>query len=390
MKSALRLSFTVKLILFALFLNSYNFIYPQNLVAGYYPDWLVSTLPPQNIKFENLTHIIHAFAWPDSMGEIQMYNGMPRTNLINAAHNAGKKILLAFGGWGQSNGFAPMAADSLRRTNFINNVVSLFNQYGFDGIDLDWEFPANTTQGKNLTTLVKELHERFIIENSDWIITMAINPGHYYGQHFEYTQLTNYLGWFAMMGYDFHGSWTAHAGHNAPIYQPPNCSDGAVDPGIKYLTITRQIPKSKLLLGVPFYGKEFNATGLYQQQSGVTDLTYTVISPRINNAGWEYYWDDFSLVPYLQNTANTKVVTFDDTISIRVKCEYALDNNLSGMMIWALGQDVIGSSQPLLETIGREMGLTTSIFSFPTEAALGFYLYDNYRTRLIQLPKLNF
>lgn len=358
---------------------SHNFVYSQNKVVGYYPDWLEPTLPPQNIKFENLTHIIHAFAWPESNGNISMYSGMLNPNLNNAVHNAGKKILLAFGGWGQSAGFAPMTADSLLRVNFINNLIELISQNNYDGIDLDWEFPENITQGRNLTKLVRELRERFNVENPDWLITMAISAGSWNGQYFEYSLLSNYLDWFSMMGYDFHGSWTTHAGHNAPLYQPPsNCFDGSSHNGINYLTINRQIPKEKLLLGLPFYGKEFTAAGIYQTQSGVTDLTYTSIVPRINNSSWEYYWDDVSKVPYLQNTAHTKVVTFEDTVSIRVKCEYALDHQLSGIMIWALGQDIVGSSQPLLEVIGREMGLVTFIETSTEQIVNGFYLFDNY------------
>ena len=193
-----------------------------------------------------------------------------------------------------------------------------------------------------------------------------------------------------MMGYDFHGSWTTHAGHNAPIYQPSICFDGASDIGIKYLTVTRQVPKQKVLLGVPFYGKEFTASGLYQTQTGVADLSYTTISPRINSSSWEYYWDDFSKVPYLQNTAHTKVVTFEDTVSIRLKCEYVLDNQLSGIMIWALGQDVVGSSQPLLEKIGREMGLVTSVENLQEEIATGFNLFDNYPNPFNPSTKIEF
>ncbi len=379
MKSFYSLNFVNKLILiWSVVFISHNFLYSQNKVVGYYPDWLESTLPPQNVKFENLTHIIHAFAWPESNGDISMDSGMLNPNLNNSVHNAGKKILIAFGGWGQSDGFAPMVADSIARTNFIDNVIDLITDNNYDGIDLDWEFPANITEGRNLTILVEELRERFNLENPDWLITMAINSGSYRGQNFEYSLLANYLEWFSMMGYDFHGSWTTHAGHNAPIYQPTNCFDEAIDIGIKYLTITRQIPKQKLLLGVPFYGKEFNTAGLYQSHSGVTDLLYTTIAPRINNSGWEYYWDDFSKVPYLQNTAHTKVVTFEDTASIRFKCEYALDNQLSGIMIWALGQDIVGSSQPLLETIGKEMGLVTSVETLAEQITTGFYLFDNY------------
>jgi len=157
------------------------------------------------------------------------------------------------------------------------------------------------------------------------------------------------------------------------------------------LTINRKIPKQKLLLGVPFYGKEFNATELYMPQTGnVTDMIYTNVAPRLSSSSWEYYWDDFSKVPYLLNTAHTKFVTFDDTTSIRIKCEYALTNQLSGIMIWALGQDLMGASQPLLETIGREMGLVTSIDFLEEVSSSDFYLYDNYPNPFNPITTLSF
>ena len=358
---------------------SFKYIYSQNKVVGYYPDWIEFTLPPQNIEFENITHIVHAFAWPQSNGNIFYYQGMFNYGLANETHIAGKKILLAFGGWGNSNGFAPMSADSTSRTNFINEVVDLLLANNYDGIDLDWEYPANITEGKNLTKLVKDLRERFNLLNSDLLITMAVSAGSYYGQYIEYNVLKDFIDWFSMMGYDFHGSWTTHAGHNAPLYQPSICFDGASEPGIYYLSIVRQVPKHQILLGLPFYGKEFETTGLYQPITGnVNDLLYTNIAPRITNGNWEYYWDDLSKVPYLLNSDNTKFITYDDTMSVRIKCEYTKESQLAGIMIWALGQDLHSNTQPLLETIGRSMGLTTPVEFCGNVYANNFYLYNNY------------
>src|SRR5690606_29722310 len=90
---------TIMKILYLLLLAvtlAYSLTFSQNYVAGYYPNWLLGTLPPQNIKYENLTHVIHAFAWPTSSGSIEMYSGMPSSQLIQSVHNAGKKIVLAF------------------------------------------------------------------------------------------------------------------------------------------------------------------------------------------------------------------------------------------------------------------------------------------------------
>lgn len=369
----------------------FNSVYSQNKVVGYYPDWIKYTLPPNQIKFENLTHIIHAFAWPASTGEISMYQDMSSTSLISAAHTAGKKVLLAFGGWGQSSGFAPMSADSAKRSNFIENVAELINQIGFDGIDLDWEFPADISEGKNQTILVKELRERFNQIDSSLLITMAVSAGAFNGQYCEFEEMSPYINWYSMMGYDFHGSWTQHAGHNAPLFHPSNCSDGSDDNGIKYLTVTRKIPEEKILLGVPFYGKEFNASGLYQTRTGnVTDILFSTIAPRISSGSWEYFWDDFSKVPYLLDTARTKFLTFDDTVSVKLKSEYALSNQLAGIMIWALGQDLIGNSQPLLETIAHSMGLVTSLNSGKEIIISDFHLYENYPNPFNQSTVIRF
>jgi len=98
----------------------------------------------------------------------------------------------------------------------------------------------------------------------------------------------------------------------------------------------------------------------------------------MSSTSWEYCGDDVSKGPYLLNTAHTEFVSFDDTASIRLKCEYVLNNQLAGAMIWAIGQDLTGNSQPLLETIGRSMGLVTSINSGKEIIISDFLLYDNY------------
>ena len=70
--------------------------------------------------------------------------------------------------------------------------------------------------------------------------------------------------------------------------------------------------------------------------------------------GWDYHWDETALAPYLTSTDRTKVITFDNPRSLALKCDYARVNPLRGVMIWALGQDILQGRQLLLETLGKK------------------------------------
>ncbi len=139
----------------------------------------------------------------------------------------------------------------------------------------------------------------------------------------------------------------------------------------------RGVPQEKIHLGVPFYGREFNATRLYGPSTGGTDVEYGAIPARLN-AGWEYFWDDVAKVPYLLNPGRTKFLTFDDSVSVRHKCEYIKQNRLGGAMIWALGQDVFNNTQPLLEAMARALNAGVAVAA-PTPATVEkFELFQNY------------
>lgn len=335
----------------ALGLNSVS--YSQFPIVGYYPSWMRNVLTAGQFEWAHLTHIVQAFAWPLSNGNIANYSDLLYPELVNQAHAAGKKVLIAFGGWGQSDGFSPMVADTIARKNFIENVITFCETNGFDGVDLDWEYPATPADRQNLNHLVKELREAFTDRQKDWLITMAIPAGDWAGQWFDYATLQNYLDWIGCMTYDFMGSWVSVATHNAPLYPHPQNPQGSVDASIQYLTTIRRITPSKILVGLPFYGRGCNATGLFQPNTGGNvEYYYSQIIPKIGN-GWNDYWDDVSQTPYLLNVTQTQFITFDDTQAVHLKCEYVRTQELGGVMIWALGYDKIGFHQPLLETVAR-------------------------------------
>jgi len=321
-------------------------------VIGYYPQWVQGSFTPDKIDYSVITHVIHSFAWPDEEGNILHYDNMLSQSVTNTVHDNGAKILLCFGGWGQSWGFSSSTSTPELREIFIDNIISLCETYNYDGVDIDWEQPVSITEKNNLTSFIIELREAFDSLYPNWIISMAVPTSNWSGQYYDFNQLKQSVEFFNAMTYDIHGSWTSHAGHNSPLYQsPPGDPDGSVSTGINYLKNTRGIEEQKLNLGIPFYGKEYNASNINESFTGdVVSRLYNEYHGLIGN-GWNYIWDSNGQVPYLQNTSQTKIISIDDSLSVSIKSEYAISNNLGGLMIWSLGSDYIESEQILIQSM---------------------------------------
>ncbi len=351
----------------------------QYKVIGYYADWLKESLPAGKVQFENLTHINHAFATVDAQGYFEYSSQFPYPALNTMAHENNVKVLISVGGWGNAENFALMALDTNKRHQFVEDLYNFVLDYNYDGVDFDWEFPLTNSERAACTKLIWETRAKLDLISSDMLLTMAVPAGNWYGQWIDFTNLVDATDWFNAMCYDFHGSWSAHSGHNAPLYQPVGDSDGSVETALTYLYSTRGIPKNKLTVGMPFYGKEFNSAALYSSFNlPVTDLQYMTIVPLINN-GWSYHWDDASKVPYLIKDSNDKLITFDDTVSVRTKCGWIKSNGYAGAMIWALGQDATDRDQPLLAAIGKNLldGQGSAI-NVHLKEPTHFTLYQNY------------
>ncbi len=316
---------------------------------GYYPAWVKGSFPAEKVDFTVLNHVIHAFAWPDSQGNLVFWEGFQYPELVAAAHRGGAKVSVALGGWGNCTGFAPVTADPKLRKKFIKNVLDYCKKNGYDGVDIDWEFPENPTERDNLTVFVRELRKA---AGKKFLLTMAVSAGTWSADHNDYAALKEYIDWFNDMTYDFHGSWTPRAGHNAPLYGYQE----SVDTSIRFLIEKQGVPPEKVVLGLPFYGRSFTTDRLYGLGSGGDAVHYRDVEKRIAEGGWIRMFDDVSQVPYIVNDTNTTYIFYDDPESIIRKCEYAKKMNLRGVMIWALGSDETGNGQKLIQAIGQAMG----------------------------------
>ena len=347
-------------------------------VVGYYPQWVQSSLPISSIDFSVVTHVNHAFAWPDEDANIQSYSNMFNVSNAQTIHSQGAKFLLSLGGWGNDVGFESVVSSPSLRNDFINNLIDICDNYGYDGVDLDWEHPNSTQNRQYLNLLVAEMDSMFNDFDSELLITMAVPISNWSGQWYDFNFLKSHIDFFNAMTYDIHGGWSAHAGHNSPLFQsPPGDSDGSCSTGIGYLATTRGIPREKLNLGVPFWGKKYSTYDINQSFSGtVEDMWYHEIVPLIDN-GWSYHWDSNAFCPYLIKDDASKIITFDNPESIGFKCEYAKTQNLGGVMIWALGYDIVNGGQELIQSIGENYLENDSEHINPFPESISLKAYPN-------------
>ncbi len=140
-------------------------------IIGYFPEW--ESADVSAINYTKLTHIIYFHIWPNADGSLDTSAVVEEdlNNIILDANAAGVKVLIAAGGWGVSNGFSPMAADNTARANFVNNIVQFLNNYGLDGVDIDWEPIDSETKKNNQAILVADLKTTL----PDKLVTVAVN-----------------------------------------------------------------------------------------------------------------------------------------------------------------------------------------------------------------------
>ena len=261
------------------------------------------------------------------------------------------------GGYSWSGKFSDVALTELSRTIFADSCIDFIDHYGFDGIDLDWEYPVSgglpgnvrrAADKQNFTLLMKTLRERLnakeIITGKKYILTFAGAAGTWYLNNIELNLLNQYIDYANVMTYDLHGTWESYTNFNAPLYSddPLRPNNISVDKSIKEWMKTG-FPKNKIVMGVPFYGYIYHTVsnvnnGFNQLYSTGASITYQkVITNFLNTPGYNYYYNSYAKVPWLFD--GSTFITYENELSMSEKAQYIKNNDLSGVMIWELSQD---------------------------------------------------
>uniref|UniRef100_A0A182NGV2 GH18 domain-containing protein n=1 Tax=Anopheles dirus TaxID=7168 RepID=A0A182NGV2_9DIPT len=315
------------------------------------------------------THAIYAFAgldeeknaiksldaWQD-LKDNYGKGGYEKLTGMRAAHPH-LKVLLAIGGWNEgSEKYSNLAANPERRQAFVKNALEFIKQYGFDGLDLDWEYPTQRggkpVDRENFVALVRELSQVF--RKNNLLLTSAIGAGKdTIDSAYDVKALSKYLDFLHIMCYDYNGSWDGRIGPNAPLTSRDFLN---VEYSIEHL-LELGAPASKLVLGLPFYGRTFVSTVAQARLGDSADKTgfpgpatkengfmgYNEVCEELkrNPSDWQLTWDPAAseMVATKSNGSMSQVVVYDSTRSIANKVRFAVRQKLAGLMVWSVDTD---------------------------------------------------
>ncbi|MFD2703282.1 glycosyl hydrolase family 18 protein [Paenibacillus shunpengii] len=287
--------------------------------------------------------------------------------------NPNLKTIISVGGWTWSNRFSDVAATAATRETFANSAVDFLRKYNFDGVDLDWEYPVSgglegnskrPQDKQNYTLLLSKIREKLnaaeAVDGKDYLLTIASGASPSYVANTELANIASIVDWINIMTYDFNGAWQKISAHNAPLYNDPAAAAAGVpDTSTFNVSAGAQghldagVPASKLVLGVPFYGRGWDgctqtSNGQYQTCSGGSSVGtwepgsfdfYDLEANYINKNGYTRYWNDTAKVPYLYNASNKRFISYDDVESLGHKTAYIKSKGLGGAMFWELSGD---------------------------------------------------
>jgi len=339
--------------------------FPKRLVADY-GYWSRTQTPPYSsaqIPFHMLTHINHAGVGFNGDGSLTVPSGFLEPALIEKAHAAGVKVLLLLGG-----DFPGLETNSGALSTLLANLQTFITQNGYDGLDIDWEYPETAQDTQMFTGLMSGLRRTFPSPN--YYLSADIPP---WGGAYNIPGVEPYIDYYNIMMYDCAGPWTDDGQLNSAIFpNPANPQPWECDPGGSVLQAADvfiddyHVPPAKLNMGTPFYGYfyttvdevyglcwagEPNRTCDSHLVRGVNYGTW--VKPEINQGGWTVYFDEKSSVPYLlRSDGSPGFVTYDDQYSTYTRIWYSdWQRGLGGSFMWSIDEDYDGQTQPLLDSM---------------------------------------
>ncbi|KAL1589378.1 hypothetical protein WHR41_02173 [Cladosporium halotolerans] len=373
----------------------------ENRVIGYYESWSARKechkVAPTNLPLDALTHVNFAFAYidPTSYEIVTMDSSTPSSLFQDTVDikiiKPDIEVWLSIGGWTFSDNdtitqpiFGNIASTASRRKRFAENLVAFLRDHGFDGVDIDWEYPGAPDRGgrpedtDNFVKLIQAIRKAFDKSGSRLGLTFTAPSSYWYLRWFDLASLVAHVDWINLMTYDLHGIWDSDNSIGSQVQAHTNLTEikSAVE-----LFWRAKIPPSKLVLGFGFYGRSFTLSNPSCTEPGCpfsgaldpgpcTDeggiLGFYEIEEILKQAkgqgksgGIDIIHDKASAVKYFVFD-HDQWVSYDDKDTFKQKVEWANDIGFGGAMIWAsdLDDDTYTAHSALL---GRDVRPTPEL-----------------------------
>ncbi len=295
------------------------------------------------------------------------------------------RVLISIGGASAANtaAFSDAAATPAGRATLANSCIDMFvsgnvaagvSAVGlFDGIDLDWEFPAAADK-ENFTALVKEFRTQLAMlgaqNHKNYLLTIAAPAGSQNYSNMDLRAVAEQVDFLNMETYDYHGTWETSTNHAAPLFESPfdpAKGEGFYIDGTVSAYLKAGVPAQKMVLGIPSYGRGWTGVpnsnhGLYQTSTGAapspsgdslaTDgvATYRTLET-FATSGFALHHDFLSFADWLYDPTTETFWSLDDVPTVAGKMDYATFRGLGGAFQWAIKDD--DANATLLKTMAN-------------------------------------
>ncbi|KAH8666888.1 hypothetical protein BX600DRAFT_511777 [Xylariales sp. PMI_506] len=337
---------------------------------------LCNTVLPSQITTDGYSHLYFAFASidPDTFEVVASDDrDVDLYTQFTALKGPSLETWIAIGGFDFSDNdtathytWSDLAGSAANRAAFIASAMDFMDEYGFQGMDLDWEYPGATDRGgdasdtANYVELVKEMNEAFA---GNYGLSLTLAPDYWYLRNFDAISMQPYVSWFGFMSYDLHGYWDAdNANLGAIVRGQTNIGDIANDTAPLWFD---GLDPSKINFGLALYGRGYTLSSPSCNTLGCAFSGPSDAGPCTNQAGVlslleiQQIIDEYSLTPVLLEDAMMKQITwldqwigYDDADTFALKAAWANAECFGGTMYWSVDFDsVYGSSLTPNETV---------------------------------------
>ena len=337
------------------------------------------------IPADRLTHVIYAFAGISATGEC--VSESPADDQINfpaliqlKRQHPELMTLISIGGASSAARYSSATSSPTGITTLAQSAVNYMKDNGFDGIDIDWEFPT-AAQKDIYTALLVELRKQLDAQGSadgrSYLLTIAAPAGPSNYENIDLAQIHPQLDWINLETYDFTVVSSKSTNFVAPLF--PAKDDPAppthnVDAAVKAY-LAAGVPADKVVVGVRFIGNGWRGVpnvnnGLYQKNAGPAKGTWDKAGSAPSGnffyqdieenylGSYSEFWEPDAKAPWLYNAATGIMISYEDPRSVGDKADYVVENNLGGAMIWELAAD--DEQHSLLVTIANKFALLES------------------------------